>query len=183
MNILNSFFICLIFATFFLSCGNQTAGKGSEKNKPQELTIGVQAPDFTLADQNGNMHTLSSYKGKNVVLYFYPKDDTPGCTKEACSFRDGLTIFKDLNTVILGVSVDDPESHQKFIDKYKLNFTLLSDVDKNVSKAYNALNMIGFSKRHTFLIDKEGVIKQIYRKVNVEQHSQEIRNFIKQNMI
>jgi len=94
-----------------------------------------------------------------------------------------LSIFDSLNTVILGVSVDDSESHKEFADEYNLNFTLLADVEKKVSKRYDALSIIGFSKRHTFLIDKKGVIRHIYRDVDIEQHSQEIADFIKQNML
>ena len=181
MDRLRLFFIFLLIPVMFIACGN-----GSEKQNQQAyktgLEIGNQAPDFTLANQDGNSITLSQYKGKNVILYFYPKDDTPGCTKEACSFRDDLTSFTDLNSVILGVSIDDSESHKKFVEKYNLNFILLADVDKKVSNLYHALSERGYSKRHTYLIDKNSVIQQVYTKVDVTQHSVEIIDFIKQNM-
>ncbi len=165
-----------------IGCGKQTSNENNEEQVQQQLTVGVSAPNFTLADQDGKSHTLSDYKGKNVVLYFYPKNDTPGCTKEACAFRDDLAVFNNLNTVILGASVDDSESHKKFTDRYELNFTLLADVEKKVSESYGTLSIIGISKRQTFLIDKEGVIRHIYRDVNIEEHSKEIAEFIKQNM-
>lgn len=146
----------------------------------ERVKIGKIAPDFELKDQNGITHILSSYIGKsNVVLYFYPKDDTPGCTKEACSFRDDISAFDSLNTVILGVSVDDIESHKLFENKYELNFTLLSDQNKEVSEKYNVLSPKGKSKRYTFIIDKKGIVRRIYEKVDIGIHSKEIINYIK----
>jgi peroxiredoxin Q/BCP len=148
----------------------------------KELNIGDPAPDFRLASTEGREISLKEFRGKkNVVLYFYPKDDTPGCTKEACSFRDERPKFDKKDTVILGVSFDDLASHAKFAEKYKLPFTLLSDGDKAVATAYGVYkekSMYGRTymgiERSTFVIGKDGKIAQIYRKVKVDGHSDEI---------
>ncbi len=139
------------------------------------LKEGDQAPDFSIQSQDGKRVQLSDFRGQqNVVLYFYPKDDTPGCTKEACSFRDNIARFRELGAEILGVSVDDVESHKKFEEKYSLNFTLLADPDKHVTELYGVKAWHGMAKRVTFVIDKEGVIKKIFPEVNVNQHSEEV---------
>ncbi len=147
----------------------------------RELAEGDNAPDFTLPSSAGEKVKLSSLKGKNVVLYFYPKDDTPGCTKEACSFRDNLPKFENLDAVILGVSKDSFDSHQKFIQKYGLNFTLLSDEELKAHKLYDTWkekSMYGKkywgTDRSTFVIDKNGKIKRIFRHVNVDGHEKEV---------
>jgi len=147
-----------------------------------ELQIGDKAPDFSLPDQDGRMVSLKSLKGRQVVLYFYPKDDTPGCTKEACGFRDSWSAIEKANTVVLGVSMDDAESHQKFIKKYSLPFTLLCDEDGTVSKAYGVYkkkNMYGKTywgiERSTFIIDETGKLKAIFRKVKVDGHVDEVQ--------
>lgn len=141
------------------------------------------AHDFTLSDQDEKLHKLSDYRGKWVVLYFYPKDDTPGCTKEACSFRDNLSTLASKNVVVLGVSADSPKSHQQFITKFKLNFILLSDESKEVVKEYNAWGKkIAYGKeiigvqRKTYLINPEGEIAKYYEKVDLENnnHANEI---------
>lgn len=147
-----------------------------------ELNVGDPAPDFRLPSTEGREISLKEFRGKkNVVLYFYPKDDTPGCTKEACSFRDERPKFDTKDAVLLGVSFDDLASHAKFIEKYKLSFSLLSDVDKKVASAYGVYkekSMYGRTylgiERSTFVIDKNGKIAQIYRKVKVDGHSDEI---------
>jgi thioredoxin-dependent peroxiredoxin len=151
-----------------------------------ELQIGDKAPDFSLPDQNGQTVSLKSLKGKQVVLYFYPKDDTPGCTKEACGFRDSLSAIEKANTVVLGVSMDDAESHQKFIKKYGLPFTLLCDEDGKVSKAYGVYkkkNMYGKTywgiERSTFIIDETGKLKGLFRKVKVDGHVGEVQAALK----
>lgn len=143
------------------------------------------APDFSLPDQNGKDVKISDYRGKWVVLYFYPKDDTPGCTKEACSFRDEMKKFKDAGAVILGVSLDDAESHQKFIGKFSLNFPLLCDEDAKVSRLFGVYKKKSmFSKsywgieRSTFVIDPEGKIRKIFRGVKVDGHSDEVLKVI-----
>lgn len=150
------------------------------------VQAGDQAPDFTLPNHNGEAVTLSSYRGKNVVLYFYPKDDTPGCTKEACSFRDNIGLFDSANTVILGVSFDDQASHQKFIEKYGLNFQLLSDPEKKVAQSYGVYvqkNMYGNIswgiERSTFVINPDGIITKAIRKVNVDGHTDEVLEAIR----
>ena len=145
------------------------------------IEVGKKAPDFKLKDQDGKTISLSDYKGKNVVLYFYPKDDTPGCTKEACSFRDELPRFGKIDAVILGVSPDSVDSHKKFAQKFELPFTLLSDENKKVVEAYDVWkekNNYGKKymgvERTTYLIDKEGKIKKIFNKVKVDGHSEEV---------
>ncbi len=145
------------------------------------LKIGDKAPDFEANDTNGKAIKLSDFKGKTVILYFYPKDDTPGCTVEACSFRDDFALFKKKNTIILGVSMDDQKSHKKFTDKYNLPFPLLTDNDHKICDLYSAYgekSMYGRKymgiMRTTFIIDKEGIIKSIFEKVSVSGHSKEL---------
>jgi peroxiredoxin Q/BCP len=137
---------------------------------------GAPAPDFSLKATDGSTVTLSQFKGqKNVVLYFYPKDDTPGCTKEACAFRDDLAPFTAKDAVILGVSVDDSASHQAFSSKFNLNFPLLSDIGGVVSSSYDAFNPEkGTSRRVTAVIGKDGTVKKFFPQVNVDGHSQEV---------
>ena len=141
------------------------------------LNINAPAPSFELKDQNGDTHTLTDYQGKWLVLYFYPKDDTPGCTTEACAFRYEYKVITELNTQVIGVSVDDQESHAKFAEKYNLPFPLLSDYEGKVAKDYGALAALGpikFAKRHTIIIGPEGKVKKVYRIVNASRHSQEV---------
>ena len=145
------------------------------------LKEGDSAPDFATRDERGESVRLSDLRGQRVVLYFYPKDDTPGCTKEACSFRDNFQAFKDAGIKVLGVSLDAEDSHQAFISKYNLPFTLLSDTDHSVSDAYGVYGeqtwgdkkFMGVARK-TFLIDEEGKIKKVFDKVNVEQHADEV---------
>ena len=145
------------------------------------LKEGDLAPDFSTRDSHGDPVQLSDYRGQNVVLYFYPKDDTPGCTKQACSFRDANSTYEQHNIKVLGVSLDDEESHQAFAQKYDLPFTLLADTDHSVSDAYGVYGeqtwgdkkFMGVARK-TFLIDKEGRIKKVFDKVNVEQHADEV---------
>jgi len=138
---------------------------------------GSAAPDFRLQDQDGAWHSLADYRGRWVALYFYPKDDTPGCTKEACAFRDNIFAFDRLGATVLGVSLDDAESHARFADKYSLPFPLLADVGGEVAKAYGVLTRFaGFrvASRQSFLIDPEGRIARHYAKVDPEQHSAQV---------
>lgn len=137
--------------------------------------------DFSLPDQNDSLHTLKQYRGKWVVLYFYPKDDTPGCTIEACTFRDSLADLQKLGVIILGVSKDSVASHKKFAEKYHLNFPILSDESKDVIKAYKAWGIKKFlgksfegTLRISYLIDPTGEIKKVYENVNPTIHSGEI---------
>ncbi len=143
--------------------------------------VGDSAPDFALADQNGKTVKLSDFHGKHVVLYFYPKDDTPGCTKEACGFRDDYAKFTKKGIVILGVSPDDPKSHKKFVDKYELPFPLLADTEKTVCQAYDVWkekNMYGRKsmgvERTTFVIGPDGKIAKIFPKVKVDGHIEKV---------
>ncbi len=145
------------------------------------LEIGTKAPDFSLPDQNGKIHTLSEYAGKKVILYFYPKDSTPGCTAEACDLRDNYQRFISLGYEILGVSKDSEASHRKFIEKYQLPFPLLSDKESEVQKAYDAWGLKKFmgrefmgTLRKTFVIDENGVIVDIIEKVNTKAHTQQL---------
>ena len=140
-----------------------------------ELKIGDKSPDFTLLDQNEKEHTLSDYFGKKIVVYFYPKDDTPGCTKEACSIHDDINIFEENNIVVFGISYDSPKSHKKFAEKYNLPFTLLCDSDKSIAKLYNSAGLI-FAKRNSFLINSDGLIFKIYKNVDVTTHTKNILN-------
>jgi peroxiredoxin Q/BCP len=147
-----------------------------------ELAPGMPAPAFALPDQAGKPHALTDYHGRWVVLYFYPKDDTPGCTTEACNFRDALPAFAARNVQILGVSVDASDSHARFAEKYRLPFPLLADTSGATSRAYGALWSLGpvkFSRRQTFLIDAKGRIARVYRDVNPASHSEELLRDLK----
>jgi thioredoxin-dependent peroxiredoxin len=139
--------------------------------------IGAKAPEFSLPDANGTQISLASLEGSWVVLYFYPKDDTPGCTKEACNFRDDMHKLEKLGSKIIGVSVDDGKSHTEFAKKYSLPFPLLSDTDGSTAFNYGALTDLGavkIAKRYTFLIDPQGVLRKTYLNVEASKHSQEI---------
>ena len=145
------------------------------------LKEGDKAPDFKSTDQDGNPVKLADFKGQRVVLYFYPKDDTPGCTKEACSFRDADDVYRKKGIKVFGVSTDDEKSHQKFISKFQLPFDLLADTDKSIVNAYGVWgekSMYGKkymgTNRKTFLIDENGKIAKVFDKVNVEQHADEV---------
>jgi peroxiredoxin Q/BCP len=148
----------------------------------EALNVGDKAPAFSLKTESGHRVSLKSLKGRQVVLYFYPKDDTPGCTKEACGFRDSITPIGKTDAVVLGVSMDDADSHAKFIKKYGLPFSLLCDEDGTVSKAYDVYrkkNMYGRTywgiERSTFIISETGKLKAIFRKVKVDGHVAEVR--------
>ena len=149
----------------------------------KNLQVGFQAPAFELLDQQETLHSLTNYIGQWVVLYFYPKDDTPGCIKEACAFRDDISILQSINVKVLGVSVDTSTSHAKFAEKYSLKFPLLADIGGEVARKYNALTKLGplkLAKRHTFIVDPDGNLAKIYRKVNSSTHSDEVIADIKQ---
>ncbi len=150
------------------------------------LSVGDRAPAFALNTGDGRTVKLTDFHGQRVVLYFYPKDDTPGCTKEACSFRDELSAFTKLHTVVLGVSCDDVSSHQRFAEKFRLTFPLLSDPDAAVSKAYGGYkqkSMYGRTylgiERTTFIIDEEGRLAAIFPKVHVDGHTDEVLNALR----
>jgi peroxiredoxin Q/BCP len=137
------------------------------------LAVGSTAPDFTAKDTNGDTITLSQFKGKTVVLYFYPKDDTPGCTKEAQGFRDAYAELQGKDMVVLGVSMDDEASHKQFTEKYGLPFQLVADADGTVTRAYDVEGG-GYSKRVTYIIDGEGKIIKVFDKVDTANHAKDI---------
>lgn len=145
------------------------------------LRVGDRAPEFTARDDSGQEVSLSDFRGKKVVLYFYPKDDTPGCTREACGFRDHYMRLLDRGAVVLGVSTDSVESHRRFKQKYDLPFPLLSDPDRKIVTAYGVWNQKSFAgrlgfgvERTTFVLDEQGVITHIFRKVKVDGHVEEV---------
>jgi len=145
------------------------------------LKVGQKAPDFTVTNDTGQKVKLSDFKGKKIILYFYPKDDTPGCTAEACAFRDGIEEIKSRGAVVVGVSTDSVESHKKFKNKFDLNFPLLADTDKKIVEAYGAWKekaMYGKKymgiERTTFIIDEQGKISHIFPKVKVDEHYDEV---------
>jgi len=151
----------------------------------EDVVEGQPAPDFTLKDQNEHIVKFSDFKGRWVVLYFYPKDDTPGCTKEACGFRDEFKKFRDAGAVVLGVSLDDSQSHKKFIGKFQLNFPLLCDEDAKLSRLFGVYkkktmfsNKFWGIERSTFVISPEGLVKKVFRKVRVDGHIDEVFNVI-----
>ncbi|MBK7230531.1 MAG: thioredoxin-dependent thiol peroxidase [Ignavibacteriales bacterium] len=150
------------------------------------LEVGKKAPDFSLLNQDGNKISLKDFLGKKVVLYFYPKDDTSGCTKEACSFSADLPKFSKVDAIILGVSPDSVKSHKKFSEKYKLKFDLLADEEKKIVEKYGVWkekSMYGRKymgvERTTFIIDENGKIKKIFNKVKVEGHNKEVMESLK----
>ncbi len=162
-----NYYLKTVFLTLFL-LGSTTVNA---------LEIGQLAPDFTLSDQKAEPQTLSKMRGKWLVLYFYPKDETPGCVAEACSFRDNIVAIKAKNTAVWGVSIDNNESHEKFAENHQLPFTLLADPGGKVAQKYDSLrNLIVFkiAKRHSFIIDPQGRLVKIYRNVNPKTHVAEI---------
>ena len=143
----------------------------------EAVTEGDPAPGFELRDQDGDLHSLEDYRDKWVVLYFYPKDDTPGCTTEACEFRDNIFAFRDLGCHVLGVSLDDTDSHKKFADKYSLPFPLLADTEGSTAAAYGVKSrMFGLTvaKRQSFLINPQGNIARHYENVDPDSHSEQV---------
>lgn len=145
---------------------------------PQE---GQKAPDFTAVDQNGKTISLAALKGQKVVLYFYPKDDTPGCTAQACSLRDGNTAIQEAGAVILGVSADGQASHKAFAQKFNLPFSLLADPEKKIIEAYGVkMAVVGVAKRTTFIIDGEGTIRKVLRDIDTKQHDQQVLAALKE---
>jgi len=145
------------------------------------LNVGDKAPKFKLNDQDGNLVQLADFKGKKLVIYFYPKDQTPGCIKEACSFRDNIDVYKKHGIAVLGVSIDSEKSHQNFISKQNLNFPLLADVEKEMVDSYavwGEKSMYGRKYmgtfRKTFLINEKGIIDKVYDKVKVATHAEDV---------
>ncbi len=154
----------------FLSLGGPASASG-------HFSVGQPAPEFELPDQTGQLHSLEDYRDQWVVLYFYPKDETPGCTTEACEFRDNIFAFKKINAQILGVSLDDVESHQKFAENHNLPFPLLADTEGQAADAYGVkTRMLGIkvAKRQTFLIRPDGTLAKHYEKVDPDKHSKQV---------
>jgi peroxiredoxin Q/BCP len=163
----------IVFAALLVARAAR-AGELPEAGKP--------APDFNLPDQNGKLHTLQEYRGKWLVLYFYPKDDTPGCTQEACAFRDDLEQIAGLGAQVVGVSVDDSGSHAEFAKKYHLPFPLLADPGGATAERYGALLdlwLVKFARRYTFLIDPQGKVSKVYLSVETSRHSKQIIDDLK----
>ena len=148
--------------------------------------VGSTAPTFKLQDQSGKWHSLADYRGQWVVLYFYPKDNTPGCTTQACEFRDNIFAYRELNAVILGISVDDVASHKNFAEEHSLPFTILADSDKKVTTAYGTLmtylGVTELARRDTFIIDPKGKIAKHYVKVDPKGHSELVLGDLRQLM-
>lgn len=146
-----------------------------------DLEPGAKAPAFEAMDQNGSLVRLQDFRGKSaVVLYFYPKDDTPGCTAQACSLRDGFSAIKSAGAVILGVSADTGDSHRAFAEKFHLPFSILADPERRVIEAYGVKTpLIGWARRVTFLIDKQGVIRHILRDIRTKDHDQQVLELLK----
>jgi peroxiredoxin Q/BCP len=139
-----------------------------------KVTVGQKAPDFSLVDESGTTRTLSDMHGKKIVLYFYPKDGTPGCTEQACSLRDGYSVLKRAGIEIWGISYDSPAKHKEFKDKHHLPFTLLSDEHKEVAALYNAKGWFGLPKRVTYLINEQGIIIKALEDIDVSGHADQI---------
>jgi peroxiredoxin Q/BCP len=146
-----------------------------------DIKEGMKAPAFEAQDQNGVTIRLSDYQGKStVVLYFYPKDDTPGCTKEACSLRDGFAELKAAGAVILGVSADTTQSHKAFADRYHLPFSILADPDRRIIEAYGVkIPLVGIAKRVTFLIDRQGLVRKVLTDVETQSHDRQVLGLLK----
>ena len=164
--------VTLIFVALAAIFGFTSIGIAND-----QVTTGDPAPEFELSDQNGQLHSLEDYRDQWVVLYFYPKDETPGCTTEACEFRDNIFAYRDLNAQILGVSLDDAESHKAFAENHGLPFPLLADVDGEAATAYGVkTRMLGMTvaKRQTFIIGPDGTIAKHYEKVTPAEHSDEV---------
>ena len=162
------------------SCALTLAALAAQAEAP---AVGAAAPRFKLQDQLGRTVSLDEHKGKWVVLYFYPKDNTPGCTTQACEFRDNIFAFRDADAVILGISVDDVASHRKFAEQHSLPFTILSDASKETARAYGvlykAMGLIELARRETFIIDPQGRIAKHYPQVNPKGHSQLVLSDLK----
>jgi len=160
----------LLFLMFLLAPGFWAAAS-------EQLALGEPAPEFELSDQNGQLHSLEDYRDQWVVLYFYPKDETPGCTTEACGFRDSIFAFKKINAQILGVSLDDVESHLKFAENHGLPFPLLADIEGEAAEAYGVKTKrfgMTLAKRQTFLISPDGTLAKHYEEVDVDEHSTQV---------
>lgn len=154
------------------------------------IEVGVVAPSFQLPDKDGKMHTLEEFRGHKVVLYFYPKDNTPGCSKQACAFRDNMHRFHDKNVVIIGISKDSIQSHQAFVEQFHLNYLLLSDIDLQAIQAYGVWvekNMYGKKymgvSRSTFIIDEMGVVEKVYKRASPDKNAGDIVDYLEKKAL
>jgi len=175
-----NYFYVLIATVIVIATGFSMLARAGD-----QPAVGSVAPDFELMDQNGEMHTLDSYHGTWLAMYFYPKDDTPGCTTEACSFRDNIFAFQAIGAKVVGISVDDVASHKEFSDKYKLPFSILADKGGETSKAYGVLRdfkLMKIASRQSFIIDPDGKIAKHYEKVDPDTHTQEVLADLKELM-
>ena len=163
------------------STPNGSAAEKAESTPPrnERVTVGKHPPDFTAKDQDGKDLHLAALKGKPVVVYFYPKDETPGCTKEACAFRDAWTSLSQKGVVLVGISGDTDESHRAFIKNHDLPFTLVSDPDGKIAELFDVPFHLGFAGRQTFVIGADGNVKKIYRTVDVATHAKEVSDDLK----
>jgi peroxiredoxin Q/BCP len=164
------------------ACATLLLATGAFADEPP--AVGAAAPEFKLQDQTGKWHSLKDYRGKWVVMYFYPKDNTPGCTTQACEFRDNIFAYREIGAVILGVSVDDVASHKKFSDDHSLPFPILADSEKKTATAYGTLTkylgITELARRDTFIIDPQGRVAKHYVKVDPKGHSELVFNDLKQ---
>lgn len=175
-----NYFYVLIASVIIIAAGYSVLARAGD-----QPAVGSVAPGFELMDQNGKMHTLDSYQGKWLAMYFYPRDDTPGCTTEACSFRDNIFAFQAIGANVVGISVDDVKSHKKFSDKYNLPFTILADESGETSKAYGVLRdfkLMKIASRQSFIIGPDGKIAKHYEKVDPATHTQEVLADLKELM-
>lgn len=172
--------VSLLLVSALSACGSTAASSGSSSGSASGsaegggIAVGSPAPEFMLQDQSGRVRTLSEYRGHPVVLYFYPRDATPGCTREACAFRDAWDRLQATGAVVLGVSTDDIVSHQRFRDEHSLPFDLLSDPDETAARAYGVPVNMGFAARQSFLIDAQGNLAQIWPNVDPGVHADEV---------
>ena len=143
-----------------------------------KLVVGKKAPNFDYKTNDGKSISISNLKGQKILLYFYPRDNTPGCTKQACSLRDSMELLKDKNIKIIGVSKDSEKSHKNFISKYNLNFDLIPDIERKIIKSYDVQNEKGSAFRKSFLIDENGILIKIWDKVKAALHGQEVLDFL-----
>ena len=169
----------ILLALLIATTSSLTANTAMADESP---AVGSPAPLFNLQDQNGDWHDLEEYRGGWLAVYFYPKDDTPGCTTEACNFRDNIYAFKAIGANVIGISVDDVDSHKEFSDKYKLPFTILADTDGSTAKAYGVLRdykAMKIASRQSFLVDPDGNIAKHYQDVNPDEHTGEVLDDLK----
>jgi peroxiredoxin Q/BCP len=158
---------------------------GSALQAGETPEVGSAAPGFNMQDQNGDWHDLEDYRGSWLAVYFYPKDDTPGCTTEACNFRDNIYAFKAIGASVVGISVDDVESHKEFSEKYKLPFIILADTDGDTAEKYGVLRdwkLVQIASRQSFLVDPQGVIAKHYEDVDPDTHTQQVLDDLKNLM-